>query len=308
MAFLYKVNQLPPFRIALENFYGSDIPEIFLARVIYVILLSVLVIGSTESMRVLHGAADLATSKAGLTIFSFFFPFLSFFPIPFPSFICGTFCLLHSVALEIFCGTWLHTFLALCLLLTRAHNAALWVLMLFLFLSLRDLFRGLEISLWLKCLLLFGCGQASFFLLGNSNGISTVDLSGAYVGLTGYHVGLVGLLTFTITTAGPIFFHFTTLYIILDHSLRVHDGSKTSFATTILTSLTFTTSLTSVCYLFGASVYSVILMAMRNHLFIWTVFSPKFLYQLVWVGVALLNVVFSLVCGTLIFINRSKQI
>ena len=131
-----------------------------------------------------------------------------------------------------------------------------------------------------------------------------MDLSGAYVGLTGYNMGLVGLLTFIITTAGPLFFHIAMLSVVLDHSWKVFEAAKSGFASTLLKYLVFVTTLTSGFYLLAASVYSLMLVLMRNHLFIWTVFSPKFLYQLVWSGVALLN--FGLALFWAALINSSR--
>src|SRR5436305_1866668 len=45
---------------------------------------------------------------------------------------------------------------------------------------------------------------ASFFALGNSNAISSIDLSNAYNGVSGYNVGAVGILVFFSNWAGPI--------------------------------------------------------------------------------------------------------
>src|SRR5947209_10409423 len=45
---------------------------------------------------------------------------------------------------------------------------------------------------------------SSFFVLGGSNAISSVDLSNAYNGITGYNVLAVGILTFISNWAGPI--------------------------------------------------------------------------------------------------------
>src|SRR5438046_2943378 len=38
--------------------------------------------------------------------------------------------------------------------------------------------------------------HVAFFALGNSNSISSIDLSNAYNGVSGYNVGVVGILTF----------------------------------------------------------------------------------------------------------------
>src|SRR4051794_6078211 len=45
----------------------------------------------------------------------------------------------------------------------------------------------------------------SFFAFGGSNAISSVDLSSAYNGVSGYNVIAVGILTFVSNWTGPIF-------------------------------------------------------------------------------------------------------
>jgi ethanolamine phosphate transferase 2 subunit G len=47
--------------------------------------------------------------------------------------------------------------------------------------------------------------QTSFFALGNSNAISSIDLSNAYNGVSGYNVAMVGILVFLGNWAGPIY-------------------------------------------------------------------------------------------------------
>ncbi|KAF9354844.1 major facilitator super transporter protein [Mortierella sp. AD094] len=45
---------------------------------------------------------------------------------------------------------------------------------------------------------------SSFFLLGNSNSIASIDISNAYVGIQAYDIVLTGVLTFVSNWAGPI--------------------------------------------------------------------------------------------------------
>lgn len=105
----------------------------------------------------------------------------------------------------------------------------------------------------------------TFFAFGGSNAISSVDLSSAYNGIGSYSVVLVGILTFVSNWAGPIW------WISMSHLLRPptsedHD-SAALFTFHIATSLV---SVMAACT------------ALRTHLFIWTVFSPKYLYSMAW--------------------------
>jgi ethanolaminephosphotransferase len=110
---------------------------------------------------------------------------------------------------------------------------------------------------------------SSFFVLGGSNAISSVDLSNAYNGIAGYNVLAVGVLTFISNWAGPIWWvSGTTLLMspsIKRWSLFEHFALLTLFTA------------------FSTLSVMVACMVLREHLFIWTVFSPKFLFTIAWV-------------------------
>src|ERR1700721_4595993 len=55
----------------------------------------------------------------------------------------------------------------------------------------------------------------SFFAFGGSNAISSIDLSSAYNGVSGYNVVAVGILTFVSNWAGPIFWTSATNLMLL---------------------------------------------------------------------------------------------
>ncbi|KAJ5092245.1 hypothetical protein NUU61_007115 [Penicillium alfredii] len=118
----------------------------------------------------------------------------------------------------------------------------------------------------------------TFFAFGGSNAISSVDLSNAYNGVGSYSVLLVGVLTFVSNWAGPIW------WLSQNHLLRTSQVSTEHNPAALLT------------FHVATSVISVMAActALRTHLFIWTVFSPKFLYTMAWatahhVGVNLLG-------------------
>jgi ethanolamine phosphate transferase 2 subunit G len=100
--------------------------------------------------------------------------------------------------------------------------------------------------------------HVSFFSLGNSNSLSSIDLSNAYNGITTYSIPLVGLLTFISNWSGPLWWIVSAQTQFLGPAALFHG--------------------TAMLFLMIACV------VLRNHLFIWTVFSPKFLFQTVWIG------------------------
>ncbi|KAJ6109776.1 GPI ethanolamine phosphate transferase 2 [Penicillium sp. IBT 16267x] len=106
----------------------------------------------------------------------------------------------------------------------------------------------------------------TFFALGGSNAISSVDLSSAYNGVGSYSVFMVGILTFVSNWAGPIW------WVSMGHLLRSHEavGSHSPAAL-----LTFHIAMSLVSVMAACT-------TLRTHLFIWTVFSPKYLYSIAW--------------------------
>jgi ethanolaminephosphotransferase len=109
----------------------------------------------------------------------------------------------------------------------------------------------------------------SFFAFGGSNAISSIDLSSAYNGVGNYNVFLVGFLTFLSNWAGPIW------WVSATHLIHPRWGKvdrQNYFAV-----LTFHSAMMLLAIMAACTV-------LRTHLFIWTVFSPKFLYTTAWVA------------------------
>lgn len=112
---------------------------------------------------------------------------------------------------------------------------------------------------------------SSFFALGGSNAISSIDLSNGYNGVGGYSVAAVGILTFGSNWAGPVWW-MSALNLLLFQQHRAERRSILTWHVTLLTTFT------------AASLFFVMLACtvLRTHLFIWTVFSPKYLYSMAW--------------------------
>ncbi|KAJ2317513.1 major facilitator super transporter protein [Coemansia sp. RSA 2704] len=178
----------------------------------------------------------------------------------------------------------------LLLLLSRPHNFAVFGL----FLGIFTLFFPAHASdtQWAgrlrpsRALVLFALAHASFFALGNSNSLASIDLSNAYAGVSRYSEVLVGVLVFISSWAGPLWWAIAGLSAV---ALELeHDRSVTQLLARVRALLT-------AAHLWQASTLlaiSWIATAMRMHLFVWSVFSPRYLYQIAWfIG-------FYLGCGT----------
>jgi ethanolaminephosphotransferase len=124
----------------------------------------------------------------------------------------------------------------------------------------------------------------SFFAFGGSNAISSIDLSSAYNGVSGYNVLAVGILTFISNWTGPIFWVSATNLSLLrlykingkrggDDGNGRKEGKAILFPHLALITVFVSSSL---FFVMGACTI------LRTHLFIWTVFSPKYLYSMAW--------------------------
>ncbi|KAI9790358.1 MAG: major facilitator super transporter protein [Peltula sp. TS41687] len=130
--------------------------------------------------------------------------------------------------------------------------------------------------------------HVSFFAFGGSNSIASIDLSNAYNGISGYNVVAVGILTFVSNWAGSIWWASATNLLLLR---KYRDGHHQILFNHLVLLTLFTT----------ASLFFVMVActALRSHLFIWTVFSPKYLYSMAWCLGQHLTV--NVICGSFLF-------
>jgi ethanolaminephosphotransferase len=161
-----------------------------------------------------------------------------------------------------------HSLLVLFLITqSRATNIPLLLVFQILFYLLNNLDLNL-IEITTTSLLL---QYMSFFAFGGSNAISSIDLSSAYNGVSGYNVVAVGILTFVSNWTGPIFWTSATNLMLLRLKSR---GEKNLLKHHLALLTVFVTS--SLFFVMAACTQ------LRTHLFIWTVFSPKYLYSMAW--------------------------
>lgn len=167
---------------------------------------------------------------------------------------------------------------------SRVTNIPLFIL----FELLLSLLGSLNLSRNETTMAFFVFQSASFFAFGGSNAISSVDLSNAYNSVDSYAITTVGILTFCSNWAGPLWWmSATNLFLLKD---QYKSNQRILFEhLTILTALNIVSNLAVMlaCTL------------LRTHLFIWTVFSPKYLYSIAWsVGQ---HFCINIVAGSLLF-------
>ncbi|OAV89434.1 hypothetical protein PTTG_05988 [Puccinia triticina 1-1 BBBD Race 1] len=123
---------------------------------------------------------------------------------------------------------------------------------------------GPIISTWLR-LVLF---KSTFFALGGSNSLATVDLSNAYNGLRAFSLPIVTLLTFLSNFSGPVIVGMGGI-MGRSSSRRREKGREEILIRSAYFSLLFL-------------LISVLSTHFSDHLFVFSVFSPAVLYAFVW--------------------------
>ncbi|XP_044536800.1 GPI ethanolamine phosphate transferase 2 isoform X5 [Gracilinanus agilis] len=109
-------------------------------------------------------------------------------------------------------------------------------------------------------------GQAFFYFQGNSNNIATLDISAGFVGLESFIEVPALFLTVFATYIGPILWAVHLLSFLSSENNRSSAISHASFCYALICSI-------------PVSVYIILVTSLRYHLFIWSVFSPKLLYE-----------------------------
>ncbi|ODQ64768.1 alkaline phosphatase-like protein [Nadsonia fulvescens var. elongata DSM 6958] len=132
--------------------------------------------------------------------------------------------------------------------------------------------------------------HVTFFAMGNSNSLASIDLSNAYNGVSEYNITLVGALTFLSNWVGPCYWSISTLMTMFEDDIRnliiceiftkfklknsIKKYKETAFSMKVFFTLLF--SSVAMLGVMGAC------LVLKHHLFIWTVFSPKLLYVFAW--------------------------
>ncbi|KAK9285804.1 hypothetical protein L1049_025005 [Liquidambar formosana] len=163
---------------------------------------------------------------------------------------------------------------------------------------------------WVEVAALYYLGMAGHFGLGNSNSLATIDVAGAYIGVSSHSTLLSGILMFIITFASPILALFSmVMYISLKDTsyLVIAQNADSGYLLKMMVSFPCLVPLGLNSILLTA--YTIILLLMRNHLFVWSVFSPKYLYvcattACVYLGVTVVAATGSYTC--LVFALRKK--
>ncbi|XP_034037058.1 GPI ethanolamine phosphate transferase 2 [Thalassophryne amazonica] len=153
-------------------------------------------------------------------------------------------------------------------LLFRAHNLpVLCCCLLIQTLMAQFIWKKLHYDAAQTTIMHYWFGQAFFYFQGNSNNIGTVDISVGFVGLESYVEAPAVFLTALSTYAGPLLWAcHLVCYLSSERDRSAVALSHGCYCLALLRSV-------------PAAAYIVLVTVLRYHLFIWSVFSPKLLYE-----------------------------
>ncbi|XP_052497564.1 GPI ethanolamine phosphate transferase 2 isoform X1 [Budorcas taxicolor] len=166
-------------------------------------------------------------------------------------------------------GLWeIHSGLVLlAALLLRPHNLPVLVLSLVVQTVMTQfIWRPLRHGAAAVTVMHYWFGQAFFYFQGNSNSIATVDISAGFVGLDAYMEIPAMFLTAFATYSGPVLWASHLVNFLTSEASSGSALRRACFCYALVCSA-------------PASVYILMVTSLRYHLFIWSVFSPKLLYE-----------------------------
>ncbi|XP_072519782.1 GPI ethanolamine phosphate transferase 2 isoform X2 [Salminus brasiliensis] len=174
-------------------------------------------------------------------------------------------------------------------LLFRAHNLpTLACCLLIQTLMAQFIWKKLHYDAAQTTIMHYWFGQAFFYFQGNSNNIATVDISVGFVGLESYVEAPAVFLTAFSTYAGPLLWAcHLVCYLSSERDRAAVSLGHGSYCFALLRSI-------------PAVFYVVLVTALRYHLFIWSVFSPKLLYE------AMHTLVTTAVCLFFTFMDQDR--
>ncbi|TVU28907.1 hypothetical protein EJB05_20445 [Eragrostis curvula] len=132
---------------------------------------------------------------------------------------------------------------------------------------------------WVEVVAMVFLGMAGHFGLGNTNTLASIDVAGAFIGVSSYSTVLSGILMFIITYGSPLLLYLSmVVYISVKGGGNISAPQQLNWSCILDKMITLPCLLPLVINSVALTSYTIVLLLMRNHLFVWSVFSPKYLY------------------------------
>ncbi|XP_058124637.1 GPI ethanolamine phosphate transferase 2 [Anopheles ziemanni] len=174
-------------------------------------------------------------------------------------------------------------------LLHKPHNVLLvGVLMAssrFLIQRIDRVIEHSDTNLMFKVIIHYWLGKAFYFYQGNSNSLATIDLNAGYVGLNHFDIVRVGIFLTLHTYSGPIL----SFLMLIHHLFNANQMPRVE--SDGLSSRRRILSLTNSLTMLPVSFFIIVATVLRDHIFVWTVFSPKLMYEYFHVWLVLIKII-----------------
>ncbi|XP_053672798.1 GPI ethanolamine phosphate transferase 2 [Anopheles nili] len=144
-------------------------------------------------------------------------------------------------------------------------------------------------SLVLKMITHYWLGKTFYYYQGNSNSLATIDLNAGYIGLNHFDIFRVGIFLTLHTFSGPIL-----CFLMLMQNIFFNNNDETHKHKLKIDPLTIkwkVLSLINVLTAVPVCFFMVVATILRDHIFVWTVFSPKIIYDYFNVWLVLIQIV-----------------
>ncbi|KAK1428982.1 hypothetical protein QVD17_17823 [Tagetes erecta] len=139
---------------------------------------------------------------------------------------------------------------------------------------------GSDVMQWVEVAAIYYLGMAGHFSLGNTNTLATIDVAGAFTGISSHSTVVSGVIMFVITYASPMLGLLSlVMSIAMKENNTIPNIHEINMGQLLKMILGFPCLVPLGLNSLLLVAYTIILLVMRNHLFIWTVFSPKYIYQ-----------------------------
>lgn len=109
-----------------------------------------------------------------------------------------------------------------------------------------------------------------YFLQGNSNSLADIDIAAGYVGLQSYRPIIIGMYLIVNTYSAPVLAYLLNMY----HRTLSYKSSHDLHYVLLSDNRIY-----MIWKLVPVTIYTFIITIQKHHLFIWSVFAPKLLYE-----------------------------
>ncbi|XP_012271905.1 GPI ethanolamine phosphate transferase 2 isoform X2 [Orussus abietinus] len=173
----------------------------------------------------------------------------------------------------------LETWVAVSAMLHRPHNVCLLPIQIIVSSVMKNTVKPSDRRNTIIAQIFVWLGNVFYFYQGNSNSLATIDIAAGYVGLESYRPVFIAALITINTYSAPVLAYLTLIHWVTQETSKVLSRTMWTIARNLI-----------VCRLLPTAVYTIVVVIQRHHLFVWSVFSPKLLYEAMHCAVIYLTV------------------